>query len=69
MHVQKGYRTMLRDESFPSCQGCGLCIVPAPGLCLQIGPCSALWPLVAGCHTIENEIKTTEDGVSQAIAS
>ena len=34
-----GYRTMFRSESFPSCQGCSLCIVKAPGLRLQTGPC------------------------------
>ena len=27
---RRGYRTMFRSESFPSCQGCSLCIVPAP---------------------------------------
>ena len=43
--------TMFKSESFPTSQGCRLCIVPAPGLWLQTG-LYALWPLAMGCQTI-----------------
>ena len=51
---RRGYRTMFRSESFPSCRGCRLCIVPAPGFWLQTGPCMpyGLWLRVATRYII-----------------
>ena len=44
---RRGYGTMFRSESFPSCQGCSLCIVPAPDSgCRRVCVC----PMASGCR-------------------
>ena len=50
---RRGYRTMLRIESFARCQGCVLCIVLVPGLRLQTDPYMpylSMTSAAAGCH-------------------
>ena len=32
---RRGYRTILTSEPIPSCQGCSMCMAPAPGLRLR----------------------------------
>ena len=43
---RRGCRTILRSESFPSCQGCSLCMGPAPDSgCRRVCVC----PMASGC--------------------
>ena len=44
---------MCRSESFPSCQGCSLCILLWPRTLAADGSVYAMWPLATGCHTID----------------
>ena len=55
----RGYRTMLRIESFAKCQGCSLCIVLVPGLRLQTDPCMAYDLLLRVATTVVRKIACT----------
>ena len=67
---RRGYRTMFRSESFPSCQGCSLSIVPAPdsgwqtGLCMPYG----LWLRVATTINLLKRYNVQPSNASTQIA-
>ena len=53
---RRGYETMFMSESFPSCQGCSLCILLRPRTPGADGSVYGLWPLATGflpCRAIE----------------